>query len=124
MKKRSSEMQITTKAKTSGRSITVDYNLGDVEGDPKQSVLNAMDLFTAEVVWANLRSEMATSIRDHIRPKLESEASDEDIIADLATYKIGVRTTRTKDPLEKIMSLLGKLPEDKRAAVLNLLKNT
>lgn len=117
-------MQITTKAKTSGRSITVDYNLGDVEGDPKQSVLNAMDLFTAEVVWANLKSEMATSIRDHIRPKLESEVSDEDIIADLSTYKIGVRTTRTKDPLEKIMSLLGKLPEDKRAAVLNLLKNT
>lgn len=115
-------MQITTKDKQSGRELTVDYNIGEVEGNPMDSIKGAINLFGADVVWMNLKSELATSVRDKIRPQLQAGIVDEDIVKSLADFKIGVRVSRAKDPIEKILGLLGKLDPEKRAEVLKLLK--
>lgn len=120
-------MNVTTKVKNKesaqfGRELTVDYNIGEVEGNPEQSISQACKLFGADTVWANCKSELLTSIRDKVRPQLEAGIADDQIVASLKEWKIGVRSIRAKDPLEKIMKLLGALPEDKRKDVLALLK--
>jgi hypothetical protein len=115
-------MNVTTKGKVSGRELTVDYNIGEVPGDPAASIKNAIQLFGADTVWANCKSEMLTSVRDKIRPQLEAGVVDADIVASLKDFKIGVRSIRAKDPLEKILKLMGALDEEKKAEVLKLLR--
>jgi len=102
-------MQVTIKDNKSGRSITVEYDIGN-------SLDEAVEKFGEDVVWQAAKSELLTSVRDRVRPKLVAGTSDDEIRADVATYKLGERASRITDPLAKIKSLLAKLPPDKRAA--------
>jgi hypothetical protein len=113
-------MQVTVKEKKTGRQITFEYDIGE-------DLAGACALFGEETVWAAAKSELLTSVRDKVRPQLEvtepAPISDEQILASLEGWKIGVRSIKVKDPMEKISKLFAALTDDQKAEVAKILKS-
>lgn len=112
-------MQVTVKEKKTGRQITFEYDLGE-------DLAGACALFGEETVWAAAKSELLTSVRDKVRPQLEATdpvIEDAQILASLKGWKIGVRSLRVKDPMDKISKLFAALTDDQKAEVAKILKS-
>ena len=111
------KITVSKSADKDARQINFDYELGE-------NLDAAVDLFGEEAVFNAAKKQIVVDLQSFVRRRLKSEDpvySDEDILAAVAEWKPGVRTTRGKSKEEKMLDSIKKMdPEDRKAFLATL----
>lgn len=107
-------MQVSCKNPSVSRELAVDYNFGE-------NLAEAVEMFGEDVVFTGFVADAKVGLQAIVRARLgksdDEYMSDEEIIAEAAQWKPGVRK-QAADPMAKLQALLAKLSPEQRAAVL------
>jgi hypothetical protein len=103
------DITVTTKE---GVSVTVDYPVSEDLQDNR-------DRFGDEVCAEALRAALVLRVQSRIRALINAEKTEDEIQADLKTWKIGVATRRGIPLKDKVKAQMEKMSPEERA---NLLK--
>lgn len=92
---------------------------GSVEYDFGANLDEAVEVFGADIVYAQFKQNATIALQGIMRRAIQSGKSGDELQAAVAEWKPGVRTRTGKSPADKIKTLLaGKSPEE-IAEILN-----
>lgn len=107
-------MQVSCKNPSVSREITVEYDFG-------ASLAEAVEKFGEDIVFSGFVADAKVGLQAIVRARLgkidDEYMSDEEILAEAAQWKPGVRK-QAADPMAKLQALLSKLSPEQRAAIL------
>lgn len=108
---------IEVTANKAGRSLTVSYDFGS-------SIQEMIEKFGEQVVMTNAVQAMKISLQARIRAAFDKGLDDQTIAADCASWKPGVQSQRTSDPVAAILSKWSTLDPEAKAEMLKKLKQS
>lgn len=107
-------MQVSCKNPSVSREITIEYDFGT-------NLADAVEKFGEDIVFSGFVADAKVGLQAIVRARLgksdDEYMSDEEIIAEAAQWKPGVRK-QAADPMAKLQALLGKLTPEQRALIL------
>lgn len=97
---------------------TIDYDLGD-------SLDASIELFGADVVFSQFKSNARVAIQGVMRTKMQSGLAGDALQSFFNTYKLGVAVEKTAvDPLQAVRAMFATWPEEKQKEyIANLLSS-
>lgn len=95
-----------------GVSITVDYPIA-------ATIQENVDLHGLETVTKILHDALTLRVQNRVRGLINAEKSEPEIHADLAKWKLGSKTRRSKIPTkDKVKTLMDTMTPEERATLL------
>lgn len=92
-------------------TITLDYDFGDT--------LEAMlSEFGEEAVFLHARADMKVSVQGAIRGFIKAGLDEDQVLEKMTEWEMPSGAPRSKDPVDKLEKILGKLSAEEREAVL------
>lgn len=108
--------QITAKLPKTGKETAINYDFGD-------NLEDATAKFGEEVVFSNFKRCAVITAQAGMRRMMEAGKSQEEIQNTYDTWKPGVALVRTVDPVGALMAKFGKMSDEEKANLLQMLKD-